>query len=129
MTTIRSHRDLVAWQKAFEFGLLVYKATAEFPEHERFGLTSQLRRAAVSVSSNIAEGYGRASTSDYLRFLRIARGSLFEIDTQLMFAVRLGYMSESSHGEALERCRESGRVLAGLIRAVEESDANPGSQH
>ena len=129
MTTIRSHRDLVAWQKALEFGLLVYKATAEFPEHERFGLTSQLRRAAVSVSSNIAEGYGRASTSDYLRFLRIARGSLFEIDTQLMFAVRLGYMSESSHGEALERCRESGRVLAGLIRAVEESDANPGSQH
>jgi four helix bundle protein len=129
MTTIRSHRDLVAGQKALEFGLLVYKATAEFPEHERFGLTSQLRRAAVSVSSNIAEGYGRASTSDYLRFLRIARGSLFEIDTQLMFAVRLGYMSESSHGEALERCRESGRVLAGLIRAVEESDANPGSQH
>ncbi len=129
MTEIRSHRDLIAWQKAFEFGLLIYSVTSAFPDHERFGLTSQLRRAVVSVSSNIAEGYGRASSADYLRFLRIARGSLFEIDTQLMFAVRLGYMSEVSHGEALERCRESGKILAGLIRAVEGSETKPGSQH
>jgi four helix bundle protein len=112
-----------------DLGLLIYATTGIFPDHERFGLTNQLRRAGVSVSSNIAEGYGRGSTADYLRFLRVARGSLFEIDTQLLFAVRLGYLSEEKHGIVSELCRESGRILAGLIRSIEESDSSPGAQH
>lgn len=86
MTEIRSHRDLIAWQKAVDLGLEVYRLTRSFPDAERFGLISQLRRAGVSVSSNIAEGYGRGTTADYLRFLRAARGSLYEIDTQLCSA-------------------------------------------
>lgn len=120
MSEIRSHRDLVAWQKAVEFGLLVYEVTKAFPSDERFGLTSQMRRGTVSVASNIAEGYGRGSTSDYLRFLRVARGALFEVDTQLIFAVRLGLVSQEKFAEIESKCKECGRILAGLIRSIEE---------
>ena len=119
MSEIRSFKDLVAWQKTFSLGLEIYELSKAFPEQERFGLTSQLRRGAVAVASNIAEGYGRESTQDYLRFLRIARGSLFEIDTQLLFAVRLGYLNERQYSEVLDRIRECGRILAGLIRSLE----------
>ncbi|MCC6228504.1 MAG: four helix bundle protein [Phycisphaerales bacterium] len=120
MNEIRSHRDLVAWQKAVEFGLLVYEVTKSFPSDERFGLTSQMRRGTVSVASNIAEGYGRGSTSDYLRFLPVARGALFEVDTQLIFAVRLGLVSQEKFDEIESKCKECGRILAGLIRSIEE---------
>lgn len=119
MPEISSFRDLVVWQKTFSLGLAIYELSKQFPDHERFGLTSQLRRGAVAVASNIAEGYGRESTQDYLRFLRIARGALFEIDTQLLFAVRLGYMEERQYSEVFERIRECGRILAGLIRSLE----------
>lgn len=129
MSEIRSHRDLVAWQKSFELGLLIYRLTAGLPEHERFGLISQLRRGGVSVASNIAEGYGRASTSDYLRFLRVARGSLFEIDTQLLFSKELGYLKQDDHATAQELCRECGRILAGLIRSIEDSPQSRGNRH
>ena len=127
MARIQSHRDLLAWQKAMILGLALYEATRGFPDHERYGLTSQIRRAGVSVPSNIAEGYGRASTTDYLRFLRMARGSLFEIDTQLLFAVRLGYIAETKHRELSEQCRECGRILAGLIRSIEKT--SDGDEH
>ncbi|MCW5776623.1 MAG: four helix bundle protein [Phycisphaeraceae bacterium] len=120
MNEIRSHRDLIAWQKAITFGLNVYDATEAFPNSERFGLTSQLRRAAVSVASNIAEGYGRGTTPDYLRFLRAARGSLYELDTQLLFAARRAYIDERTHASLLEQLTECSRVLAGLIRSLED---------
>ena len=122
MSEIRSHRDLVAWQKGFGLGLDVYRVTKSFPDSERFGLISQLRRAAVSVSSNIAEGYGRGSTADYIRFLRAARGSLYEIDTQLLFAARLEFLPQSSYDELVERVNECGRILAALIRSLEEKN-------
>jgi len=121
MAEINSHRDLVAWQKAYELGKLMYRLTASFPESERFGLTSQLRRGGVSVASNIAEGYGRASSSDYLRFLRVARGALFEIDTQVSFARDLGFMNDDGYVQADSLARECGRVLAGLIRSIEKN--------
>lgn len=121
MKPIQSHRDLVAWQKAIEMGLPIYSLTKGFPEHEKFGLTSQIRRASVSVASNIAEGYGRGRSNDYLRFLTMARGSLCEIDTQLYFALRLGYTNESDHQVALKECKDCGRVLAGLIRSIEDN--------
>lgn len=118
-SAIRSYRDLTAWQRAFQLGLSVYEATASFPRDERFGLTSQLRRGAVAVSSNIAEGYGRGSTSDYLRFLRIARGALYELDTQLLMAMRLGFLSDEVHRPLQQQTDECGRLLAGLIRSLE----------
>ncbi len=121
MSEVKSHRDLVAWQKAYELGKLLYRLTRDFPDSERFGLTSQLRRSGISVASNIAEGYGRATSTDYLRFLRMARGELFEIDTQVLFARDLGFMKEDCYVQADELVRECGRVLAGLIRGIEKS--------
>jgi four helix bundle protein len=121
VAAIRSHRDLVAWQQAYALGLAIYPATSSFPDTERFGLATQLRRCAVSVASNIAEGYGRGSTHDYLRFLRIARGSLCELDTQLQFASDLGYLA-STDGQSLAMLiQNTERVLAGLIRSIERT--------
>lgn len=118
---IRSFRDLKAWQIAMEICRDVYLATAAWPDAERFGLTAQIRRAAVSVPSNIAEGYGRGSTSDYLRFCRMSRGSLFEVETQLLIAVELRYIDHPAFERIESRLHECGRVLAGLLRSVEAS--------
>ena len=117
--TIRSYRDIVAWQKSFQLGLSVYRLTLKFPADERFGLTSQTRRSAVSVASNIAEGYGRHGRADYVRFLKVARGSLYELDTQLSFAAELKYITPEQHAPVKHLLDESERVLAGLIKAVE----------
>jgi four helix bundle protein len=122
-TEIRSFRDLVAWRKGIELCKRVYRLSAGFPDAERFGLTSQIRRAAVSVPSNIAEGYGRRSKQDYLRFLDISRGSLAEVYTQLVLAEELEFASKDRVGPGLELADEADRVLFGLIRAVEASDA------
>ena len=116
---VKSYRDLIAWQKAFTLGTSLYAATKKFPREEMFGLTSQMRRAAVSVASNIAEGYGRQSTADYIRFLRIARGSLFELETQISFAEKFGYIGEKLSFDLIEQSQECGRILAGLIRSLE----------
>ena len=90
---ISSYRSLVVWQKAVDLVTDVYAATSVFPRHELFGLTSQLRRCAVSVPSNIAEGQGRATKGEFIQFLCHARGSLFELETQLHIACKLGYLS------------------------------------
>jgi len=116
---IKSHRDLVAWQRSIDLGLSMYKLTAAFPDSERYGLTTQPRRAGISVASNISEGYGRGSTTDYVRFLRMARGSLYEMDTQLLFAVSLKYIPQEIYDAALEQTNNCGRLLAGLIRSLE----------
>ncbi len=119
MTEIKSYRDLVAWQKSFALGLSVYKATQKFPDREKYGITSQLCRSAISVARNIADGYVRGSSLDYIRFLRIARGSLYEMDTQLLFALRLEYLTAEQHKLLQSEVDESGRILAGLIRSLE----------
>lgn len=116
---VRSFRDLVAWQNAYRLGLTIYGITRNFPADERFGLVQQMRRCAVSVSSNIAEGYGRAGRSDYSRFLKIARGSVYEVDTQLMFSKDLGYLSDHEYIETKAVLDDCERVLAGLIRAID----------
>lgn len=124
--SINSHRDLVAWQKAVGLVKEVYRVTALLPSDERFGLTSQVRRAAVSVPSNIAEGYGRGSTADYVRFLRSSRGSLYEVDTQLFLAVELQFIAQAQYAAILELINECGRILAALIRSLEAKlNANP----
>lgn len=119
MSDVKSYRDLVAWQKSFRTGLAIYELTKAFPDYERFGLSNQLRRSAVSVASNIAEGYGRQSTSDYIRFLRVARGSLYELETQILFATELRYIEQHVAESVLENLAECGRILAGLIRSLE----------
>lgn len=117
--SIQSYRDLIVWQRGVELSLDLYRCTGDFPADERFGLVSQLRRAAVSVPSNIAEGYGRGSKQDYLRFLKVARGSLFELETQMTIACRLGYLREQLFDRLDELSKEVGRVLSGLIRSLE----------
>ncbi len=119
MSEIRSYRDLTAWQRAVQLSLAVYGATKSFPENERFGLVSQLRRASVSVPSNIAEGYGRGSRQDYIRFLRAARGSLYEIETQVLISKELGFIKDDDHTRVVALAEECSRMLGGLVRSLE----------
>jgi four helix bundle protein len=112
------YRDLVAWQKGIDLCELVYRASATFPSHEIYGLTSQIRRAAVSVPSNIAEGAGRITRGEYLQSIGYARGSLLEIETQLIVAQRLGYLDAKEIDQLMELTTEIGRVANGLIRAL-----------
>src|SRR5688572_15690116 len=90
---IRSYKDLIAWQKAMDLAALVYESIAGFPGDERYGLTSQIKRSAVSIPSNLAEGSSRRSTPEFLRYINIATGSLAELETQLLLANRLSYLS------------------------------------
>ncbi len=117
---IKTFRDLIAWQRAMELTKLVYRATARMPAGERFGLTSQMRRSAVSIPSNIAEGYARESLDDYLRHLRIARGSHAELQTQLVLAEDLGFVKVPA--TLISLSTETDRVLQGLIRSPERSN-------
>ena len=117
MSEIKTFRDLIAWQKGIELAKHVYRTTQTFPETERFGLVSQMRRAAVSIPSNIAEGYARASLQDYIRFLKVARGSLAELQTQVFLAHELGFLKTPA--VPVELATETDRVLQGLIRSLE----------
>ncbi|MFY9618631.1 MAG: four helix bundle protein [Pyrinomonadaceae bacterium] len=118
---IRSHRDLIVWQKAMDLVEAVYKATASFPKEETYALTSQIRRAVVSIPANIAEGQGRRLTKEYLYFLANARGSLLELDTHLEIAVRLKYLSREPYSQLRDQLNEVAKILNGLMRAVEQS--------
>ena len=113
--TVKSYRDLSAWQKASLLVKEVYLLTAAFPVGERFGLVSQMNRAAVSIPLNIAEGYGRATTQDYLHFLRIARGSAYELETQLVLAQDLGLCTEARGLRVQVMLQEEIRILHVLI--------------
>ena len=117
---VRHYRDLLVWQKALSWVELVYAATREWPSDERFGLISQVRRACVSVPSNIAEGCARRSTPEFLRFLSIARGSLAEVETQLIIAQRLTYLEAAALTRLLDSADEISRMLSGLISKLEE---------
>ena len=111
---IRSYRDLVAWQKAMDLCETIYRQTEDFPRNEAYGLTQQVRRAAVSVPSNIAEGWGRGCLGDYVRFLRTARGSLFELETQVQLARRMGLLPEQQAKMLLRDSDECSRILQGI---------------
>jgi four helix bundle protein len=118
VSKIESYRDLEVWQRAFELSLAVYDATQQMPADERFGLTSQIRRSAVSVPSNIAEGFGRGSRVDYTRFLKIARGSLYELETQLLIASSRRWLDTEIQLSPL--CKSTGQMLAALITKLEQ---------
>ena len=113
-------KDLVAWQKAMDLVTEVYKATDNFPKREVYSLTDQIRRAAVSIPSNIAEGQAHYNRGEFLHFLRHAAGSLAEVETQLLVAERLGYVDHPLAEELFERIHEVGRVLSGLIASLRE---------
>lgn len=116
---IESHRDLIVWQKSVELVTECYRVTSSFPSDERFGLTSQLRRSAVSVPANIAEGKGRGTTNNFVNFLSIASGSLTELDTHLVIANKLGYITKETLNELEARMDEVGRMLTGLRKSLE----------
>lgn len=113
-----SYRDLKVWQRAIELSVAVYALTKRFPSEELYGLTSQLRRAAVSVASNVAEGYGRASKPDFRRFLAIARGSAIELQTQLVIARELRMGVEKALRETEGLAEETGKMLWALIEKL-----------
>lgn len=115
------YRDLVVWQRSMELVKLVYGLTKQLPREETFALSNQLRRAVVSIPSNIAEGYGRNSKQDYLRFLNIARGSKNEVETQLQICLMLDYLRPEAIAEAQAACTEVGKMLNALIASIENA--------
>ena len=114
----KTYRDLIVWQKAMAAAKVVYEVTASFPNQETYGLTAQIRRSATSIPSNIAEGFGRRGAPEYVRFLLIARGSVFEIETQLQIACDVGFLCPEDHARLSELIDEVERMLESLIRSV-----------
>lgn len=114
----RGYRDLQVWQKSMDFVDAVYVATKSFPKDELYGLTSQLRRSAVSVASNIAEGSSRSSTKEFIRFVEISYGSLAEAETQIYIAQRQKYIMDDLTNKLLEQAGEIGRMLNGLLSSL-----------
>jgi four helix bundle protein len=115
---VRQYQELIVWQKAMDLVMRVYELTETFPSKELFGLTNQLRRAAVSIPSNIAEGQGRNSTREFVRHLSIARGSLQEVETQVLITNRLNHVGEHDKMEILERTAEVSRLMTGLSKSL-----------
>ncbi len=116
---VRDHRELIVWQRAMDLVERIYEVTGGFPKAEMYGLTSQIRRAAVSIPSNIAEGNGRRTTGDYVHFLAIANGSLKELETQIEIATRLHFCNDQTLKSLLQRTAEIGRMLTGLRKSLQ----------
>ena len=115
---MKTYREIICWQKSIELVKSIYQITNNFPKSEQFGLTSQLRRATISIPSNIAEGFGRGSNKDFRRFLDISRGSLFELQTQLYIAKELKYINKESFEDVFEQSREVERILVGFMKSL-----------
>lgn len=116
--TVNSYKDLIVWQRAMDLVSKIYGVTKKFPREELYGLTNQIRRSAVSIPSNIAEGQARQGTAEFRNFLSIARGSLAEVETQLLIAADLSYLSDSDLKAILEIHTEVGKMLNGLLRSL-----------
>jgi len=115
---IKTFKDLIAWKKAYQLCLDIFKASQRIPRSELFGLTSQIKRSALSVPSNIAEGYSRHSTADYIRFLRIAYSSLSELETQLLLVKDLNFINEKEANTLMTQQQEVQRIMFGLLRSL-----------
>ena len=122
---LKNFKELNVWQKSYEFCLKIYRITAKFPNEERYGLTSQIRRSAVSIPSNIAEGYGRKTTVDYIRMLYISYGSVCELETQILLAGDLGFIEKGELGTAKKSIAKIERMLKALIKSLENKHLNP----
>ncbi len=119
--TIRSYRDLNVWRKGMSLAEAVYRLTATFPRDEQYGLTSQSRRASVSIPANIAEGYGRGSRASYAAFVKIAQGSLKELETHLLLSARIGITSEPAIQPLLDEADQLGKMLRSLLASLQKS--------
>ena len=122
---LKNYRDLKVWQKSYRLCLDLYRITKKFSKEERFGLTSQIRRAAVSIPSNIAEGYGRKTTADYLRSLYIAYGSVCELETQVLLSGDLNYVNKQNLRALKDDTEEVERMLKALIKSLEKKRLDP----
>jgi four helix bundle protein len=122
---LKNYKELKVWQKAYQLCLKVYRITKGFPREERYGLTSQIRRAAVSISSNIAEGYGRKTTPEYIRSLYLAYGSNCELETQVLLSGDLDYIKAKEMEELQGDIVEIERMLKALIKSLENKRLNP----
>lgn len=118
---IRSYRDLRVWQLSIELTVACYEAAKAYPTSETYGLTAQIRRSATSIATNIAEGYGRKNRGSYLQFLRIAQGSLKELETHLIVSQRLGYLDATLEETLLSRSEDVGKMLRAPIRSLEKA--------
>ncbi len=125
--SLKTYRDLVVWQKAMDLVESVYLLTADFPSTEKYGLISQIQRAAVSVPANIAEGYGRTHRGDYLHHLSIAKGSFFELETHLVLAVRLHLVSREALIPIWHQSQEVGKILTKLIHSLKKKSVSVSS--
>lgn len=122
---LRNYKELKVWQKSYQLCLDIYKITKAFPNEERYGLISQIRRSSVSVPSNIAEGYGRKTTSEYIHSLYIAYGSNCELETQVQLSYDLGYIKTELIKKLSEDVGEVERMLKALIKSLEKKHSNP----
>lgn len=121
--SVQSHRDLRVWQKGVDLAVLMYEVVKHFPSHERYGLSSQLTRAAASGPANIAEGNARSTTREYAHFISIARGSLMEVETFVTIALRIGYLSEQDAATLLRQIADLSKMLRSLRqRLIAKSD-------
>ncbi|HET9178517.1 MAG TPA: four helix bundle protein [Terriglobia bacterium] len=118
-STIKSYRDLKVSEQAMDLTVECYKLTQRFPKTEVFGIVSQIRRSASSVPANIAEGHGREGRAYFIQFLRVAQGSLKELETHLLLSARVGFLDDGESGPVLRRCSDVGKMLRGLIRALD----------
>ncbi len=128
--TVKSFEDLDVWKKSIDLVAYIYKIIKFLPREELYGLSDQIRRSAISIPSNIAEGHQRLSTKEYIRFLSIARGSLGELKTQIIICVRLGYLNQEQADVILINCDQIGRMLQGLIKSLynrQNADSDPKS--
>jgi four helix bundle protein len=125
LMAVQSFKELHAWQRAMDFVEQVYRVSATFPAEERYGLTAQIRRSAISVPSNIAEGQGRHGTKDFLYFLSISYGSLCEVQTQLLIAKRLSYLNTPHESSLTDLSNEVGRLINGLMRSLRNCRSGP----
>jgi four helix bundle protein len=115
---MNNYKELKVWQKSFDLSIEIYMVSKDFPKEEMFGLTSQMRRSAVSIPSNIAEGKGRFSNSDFIRFLLIAQGSCNEIETQILIAEKINYLSKAQSDLLVDKCNEVQKMINALINSL-----------
>ncbi|MEP9390397.1 four helix bundle protein [Mesorhizobium sp. KR9-304] len=122
-TAVKSYRDLLVWKAAIELAVGCYAATKSFPQKEAFGMTSQIRRSAASIGANIAEGYGREHRGSFIQFLRIAQGSLKELETHVILSGRVELMAEEDMQKLLSQSDDLGRMLHAMIRSLQQKSS------
>lgn len=122
MSEIKSYKDLLIWEKGIEIVALTYKIVSSFPKDELYALSSQIKRSSISIPSNIAEGYGRQSTQNYIQFIKIARGSLCELETQLLVAKNLDFIQdEKLFSELINQITEESKMINSFLNKLEKS--------